>query len=167
MTGPNAPEVRRWVADVERELDEIDEALGPLVERQVAVTERLGLLKRLLASLTAKDAGPTASAIAVIGSGSAAHPNGSIRDRVRAHVVEILGEVGRPLHINEIHAEFIKRGFEVPGAGKANNITAHLSDAVGIVSTTRGYYATKNADQSDSAMRYPVIDQSRGKRARG
>jgi hypothetical protein len=167
MTGPHATEVEKWIADVERELGELDAALGPLVERHVAVSERLGLLKRLLASLTVKDAG-----IALVGSGasgmvSAAQPNGTVRARVQAHVLAILSEVGTPLHINDIHAEFIKRGFEVPGAGKPNNITVHLSDAAGIVSTARGYYTANDVDRSDSAVRYPVVDQSRGKRAHG
>ena len=167
VTGPSVNDVERWLADLERELREIDAALGPLVERQVAVTERLGLLKRLLASLTTKDVGSAAAATAVTTSGPVTHTNGSIRERVQAHAAEILGQVGRPLHINEIHAEFLKRGFEVPGAGKPNNITVHLSDADGIVSTARGYYATKHPKQSDSGVRYPVVDESRGKRAHG
>ena len=31
----------------------------------------------------------------------------------------------------------------------------------------RGYYATKHPKQSDSGVRYPVVDESRGKRAHG
>ncbi len=167
MAGPNAGEVERWVEDLERELGEIDAALAPLVERQVALTERLGLLRRLSASITSKEVGSARAAVAGTNGSRAAQITSSIRDRVQTYARQILGEAGKPLHINEIHTEFIKRGFEVPGAGKPNNITVHLSNAEGIISPARGYYATRAADQSNSDIRYPVVDESRGKRAHG
>jgi hypothetical protein len=91
----------------------------------------------------------------------------SVRDRVQAQAAEILTEAGRPLHITELHAEFIKRGFEVPGAGKPNNVTVHLSDAADIVSTSRGYYGVKVVMQPESTVKYPVADESRGRRGHG
>jgi hypothetical protein len=162
--GPTAEQVKTWILEIENELVEIDSAITPLIERQAAVTERLGLLRRLLASLSPA---PGALRRGDDTDGQAAtQSGGSVRDRVQAHALEILADAGRPLHINEIHAEFIKRGFEVPGAGKPNNITVHLSDALGIVSTTRGHYATSGSTQSKTDVRYPVIDESR-KRAHG
>ncbi len=163
---PNADEVARWVAAVERELAQIDAALAPLVERQAALIERLGLLKRLLASVGAIDA-PPARTESHVGRVTLGRVYSSVRERVQAQAANILADAGRPLHINELHAEFIKRGFEVPGAGKPNNITVHLSDAADILSTSRGYYGVKVLLQADPAVRYPVADESRGRRAHG
>lgn len=165
MGGPNSNDVAGWIEAVEIEIGELDAALTPLVEKHAALTERLGLLKRLMSSLTDKGGnGPAETA--AIGSLQTARASASIRERVQAHAREILTEAGRPLHINEIHGEFIKRGFEVPGAGKPNNITVHLADAAGIVSTARGYYGAQ-AVEVDSEVRYPVVDESMRKRARG
>ena len=164
MKGPTATDVAAWISDVDGELAEIDAALVPLVERQAALIERLGLLKRLLTSM---DAAPAKKDSPMNGVVAPARVYETVRDRVQLHVAEILVDVGRPLHINEIHAEFIKRGFEVPGAGKPNNITVHLSDATEILSPSRGYYAIKNAGQPDSTVRYPVADESRGRPAHG
>lgn len=167
MKSPTATDIVAWISDVEGDLAQIEAALVPLVERQSALTERLGLLKRLLTSVAAIDATPAGKESPVNGGPPPARIYGSTRERVQVHVAEILVDLGRPLHINEIHAEFIKRGFEVPGAGKPNNITVHLSDAAEILSPSRGYYAIKDAGHPDSTVRYPVSDESRGRRAHG
>ncbi len=167
MKGPTATDVGAWISNVEGELAKIEGALAPLVERQAALIERLGLLKRLLTSVAAVDAAPANRESLVNGGNAPARIHASVRERVQVHAAEILVDVGRPLHINEIHAAFIERGFEVPGAGKPNNITVHLSDAPEIFSTSRGFYAIKGSGQGDSTVRYPVADESRGKRAHG
>ncbi len=71
------------------------------------------------------------------------------------------------MHINDIHAEFIRRGLPVPGAGKPNNITVHLAGADGVRSTARGVYSIRDDASPEVPMRYPVVDNSRGRRARG
>jgi len=167
VKGPTATDIAEWIADVEGDLAQIDAALVPLVERQAALVERLGLLKRLLNSMAAAAATPATQESAANGSSSPARIYSSVRERVQVHAAEILIDLGRPMHINEIHAEFIKRGFEVPGAGKPNNITVHLSDATEILSPSRGYYAVKDIAQPDSTVRFPVADESRGRRAHG
>ena len=159
-------EVSTWIAQIEAELAQLDAELAPLLDRQTALAERLGLLKRLLASLSA-DAHPLAGVPAATAAGSPARVYASVRDRVQAHASEILTEAERPLHINEIHAEFIRRGYEVPGAGKPNNITVHLSHADSIDSTSWGYYAVKADRQPESTVKYPVVDESRTRRAHG
>ena len=136
--------------------------MSPLVERQVGLTERLGLLRRLLSSVTTTVTSERESS--AYGAPGPARNFASVRERVRTDVSEILEGAGRPLHINEIHAEFIKRGLEVPGAGKPNNITVHLSEAPAIRSTARGYYELAGTTDSHTDMRYPVVDESRSKR---
>lgn len=158
-------EVSTWIAQVEGELARVDAELAPLVEKQTALAERLGLLKRLLASLSA-DSHPLAGVPLATAVVSPVRVYPSVRDRVQAHASEILAEAGRPLHINEIHAEFIRRGYEVPGAGKPNNITVHLSHSDSIDSTSWGHYAVK-ADRQPESLRYPVVDESRTRLAHG
>ncbi len=167
MGGPRAEQIRSWIAGVEVEIREVDAAVAPLVERQAALTERLGLLKRLLTSLSTVDPPRAPSEVAVNGTAQVIRTGGSVRERVQSHALEILREAGKPLHINDLHAEFIKRGFEVPGAGKPNNITVHLSEAAGMVSPARGYYAAREALATDFRVRFPVVDQTKAKRARG
>jgi hypothetical protein len=53
---------------------------------------------------------------------------------------EILRAEGRPLHINDLHARFLERGFTVPGAGKPVNLIVHLRSAEEIASPMRGVY---------------------------
>jgi len=148
-------EVRRWILDVNVEAKELENQLAPLLERQRALEERLGILKRLLATL-ANDAPRGGGEVVPNG-----HPDtdgfASVRDRVIRHGVEILQEADGPLHINDIHAEFVKRGYEIPGAGKPVNITVHLSSAESVVSPNRGYYALRPR----RAAREPVRDESR------
>lgn len=91
------------------------------------------LLKELLASF-----GDDRARVArKVGRGSALE---STRDRVHRQAVEILSLAGRAMHSNDLHAEFLRRGFNVPGAGRSNNITVHLSAWPDIVSPERGLY---------------------------
>lgn len=166
MTGPNESAVTGWIAEVQDELAQVDSELAPLLEKQSALTERLGLLKRLLATLGG-DSREKANDSGRDGATAYIRTYPTVRERVQSQVAEILAAAGGQLHINDIHAEFIKRGFEVPGAGKPNNITVHLSDAASISSTARGYYELKGSNHAQSTIRYPVADETRSRRTRG
>ena len=166
MGEPDAAAIESWIIAVERELAQVDSQLAPLVERQAGLNERLGLLRRLLGSLstvTSQEAAVRMPAPAA----SAARVLTTVRERVQAEATSILRDAGGPLHINQIHAEFIRRGFQVPGAGKPNNITVHLANAPDLRSTARGVYELVNTDNGLLAIRYPVVDRSKAKQARG
>lgn len=167
MGGPQESDVAAWINAVEQDLARLGSELVPLLERQSALTERLGLLKRLLTSISVPAAGDAPTKSPVIQGGGTARTTMSVHERVQADAIAILSGAATPMHINDIHAEFIRRGLEVPGAGKPNNITVHLSDAPGIRSTARGFYTLDDATTESSTMRYPVIDQSRGRRTHG
>jgi len=68
-----------------------------------------------------------------------------IGPRVRRQVREILTDAGGELSINDIHAEFLRRGYDVPGQGRPANITIHLSGSEEITSPARGLYRLKPA----------------------
>lgn len=45
---------------------------------------------------------------------------------VKEHVYEILSQTKRPMNIKEIHAEFLRRGYPIPGKGTHFNILVHI-----------------------------------------
>lgn len=139
---PDARQIEVWISSVRNDLEEIENEIQPLMERRSELRKQLELLRKLRSSLHQPTDGSEAD--------SEARPSpeawsyNSVGDRVRAQVRQILEEAGRPLHINKIHAEFQKRGFEIPGAGKPNNITVHISrrDSDSDIATPkRGLYA--------------------------
>lgn len=136
--GEQVEEVDRLIAETQELLDEIAERLSPLLAEQARGQERLRLLKELRstfpAGVYADDArgGP----MRLVG-GSAK----SVRGRVQACVGQLLEESTAPLHTNDLHRLFLERGWPIPGAGRPGNISAHLTDASGIYSPRRGYWA--------------------------
>ncbi|MBI3648452.1 MAG: hypothetical protein HY240_06880 [Actinobacteria bacterium] len=135
---PSREQVLQWIEAVQEDLDRLHERLGPLLEKQRRLEARQALLKDLLSSFevpgkTLLEDGTRPWAVSV-------QPAGSIGDYVRDRAEEILREAGGPLHINEIHAEFGRRSYHIPGAGRPVNLIVHLRKASGIVSPARGMY---------------------------
>lgn len=60
---------------------------------------------------------------------------------VREMAHRILSESPRPLHISEIHQQFVDRGYPIPGSGTPFNILAHLVNNKSFVRVARGTYA--------------------------
>jgi hypothetical protein len=136
---PSRPQVVAWLEAVRQELERLQDRLAPLLEEQRRLEARQALLKDLLSSF---EASPKASSEDATRSWAlTVQPAGSIGEYVRERAQEILREAARPLHINELHAEFERRGFHVPGAGKPVNLIVHLRNHSGIVSPGRGMYA--------------------------
>jgi len=135
--GVNPEEVRRWLEDLERRDAEIQATLNPLLQEQAAIHKRQRLLTELLASFNASVSTRSTSANRPLTSET-------VGEQVRKNVRLVLEAVpSGTLHINEIHAEFIKRGFEIPGQGRPANITAHLTRDADIVSPQRGVYGLR------------------------
>ena len=136
-----ADEVRTWLGAVESDLRKLDEKLEPLLDEQRRLEERQALLQGLLRSFDqVATNGPTPPPKAA----------GSVARYVIDRAVEILREEGRPVHINDLHAKFIGRGFTVPGAGKPVNLIVHLRGAEEIASPMRGIYGL--VDQVDAGL---------------
>lgn len=109
--------------------------MQPLLDEQRRLEDREALLRDLLRSFEspASKNGSTESA-------STPAAAGSIGQYVVDRAVEILRETGEPLHINDLHARFLARGFTVPGAGTPANLIVHLRKASEIASPQRGMY---------------------------
>ncbi len=60
---------------------------------------------------------------------------------VREMAQKVLSESARPLHISEIHEQFVARGYAIPGSGTPFNILAHLVNDKSFVRVARGTYA--------------------------
>lgn len=131
---PSVTQIRAWISYEEHLLSEIRSRLDLLKVDERQIEDRLAGLRQLHAAyepvkVKEQAEGRTAPAI----------PR-SVTQTVRDRVREILRESSDPVHINDIHRAFGERGWPVPGAGTAANITAHLSHAPDIVSPRRGFY---------------------------
>jgi hypothetical protein len=60
---------------------------------------------------------------------------------VRETAQRILLDAKRPLHISEIHKQFLDNGYAIPGSGTPFNILAHLVNDKSFVRVARGTYA--------------------------
>ena len=60
---------------------------------------------------------------------------------VREMTHRILSQSNRPLHISEIHKQFLSNGYPIPGSGTPFNILAHLVNNKAFVRVARGTYA--------------------------
>lgn len=132
-TGPAPAQLELWLEQLDGALADVQARLEPVLAEQARLQERRLLLKELLASFG--DDRTTANH--KVGRAGALE---SIRDRVHRQAVEILSQAGRAMHSSELLAEFQRRGYGVPGAGRSNNITVHLSDWPDVGSPERGMY---------------------------
>lgn len=137
MAGPTPEQVQEWLDEVEGEISAVHAQLEPLIAEQSRLQERRTILKELLASF----ADVTSSSESRLAAPAAASE--TVRERVHRQAVEIFREAGGAVHINDLHAEFVKRGLDVPGAGRPANITVHLSGWEDIVSPERGMYGLR------------------------
>jgi hypothetical protein len=139
---PTREQVVAWLTSVRRDIETVQGRLAPLMEQQHRLEARQLLLTDLLSSYDAGDlpARKSPSDNAAGPPSQLSRSSGSIGRAVRRRAEEILRAAGRPLHINELHAEFLRRGFPVPGAGKPVNLIVHLRKSDTIVSPARGIY---------------------------
>jgi len=78
---------------------------------------------------------------------------------VKDHVYEILKDANRPMNINEIHAEFLRRGYAIPGKGTPFNILVHVNREVKgsksnrFVWVGRGTYAIKETNSNKKSAK--------------
>lgn len=138
---PGAGDVDAWLAAVRADLRRVAAAIEPLLQEQTQLRDREALLIKLLQSLTSAGSAAEQTNASGTASQTSARPEGSILEYVRSCVLEVLRENGGPMHINDIHAKFLSKGFRVPGAGRPANLTAHLGRCSGITSPSRGFYA--------------------------
>jgi hypothetical protein len=64
----------------------------------------------------------------------------SVRATVQRDAATVLREHGQPMTIADLHAEFIRRKYLLPGRGTATNLIPHLQASDEFVRPQRGTY---------------------------
>lgn len=151
LAGPSPEAVKSWLTEIDGRIKSIQHQIEPLLVEQGRLRERRKLLSELLTSFGEDAPGPLVGndSQTVLYAPSTAPVAGrkeTVRDRVHREVVAVLKELGGgPIHINDLLIEYVKRGYKVPGQGKAANISVHLSGWDDIENPERGIYGLANA----------------------
>jgi hypothetical protein len=160
---PSRQTIESWIAGEEANLQDIKDRLKPLVEQERQTVDRLAGLKSLLILYSGEpdiNVSPEILSQSILSVSTPAVGQRrlqSVGDKVRAQVREILAASAEPMHINDIHQQFLNRGWTVPGAGTPANITAHLPASRDIVSPSRGIYSLQEAarEPKESQLKQP------------
>lgn len=113
-------QVIAWKADLEAEIKLLSEKVQELTTDLQKKREQLDLLRKLIDSESGTNR--TISLVPVSGA-RAGVKSLEVKDRV----YEILRQANRPMNIKEIHAEFVRAGYAIPGRGTPFNILVHMS----------------------------------------
>jgi hypothetical protein len=133
---------RRWVSEAEAEVARLNDE-AERVGRQLAdARRRLALLHEVLATVTNSPAAVQTDVELL-----------STRERVIRHTERILRDATVPMRIGDIHAEFIRRGYALPGRGSPTNLVAHLGQTDRIARLSRGVYALPAPNEAHVAER--------------
>lgn len=126
----DADTIRGWIAQAEADLAKRTAEAEEIQRRIAQARVQLGLMYELLATVTGEPAPARPDA-----------PGGpSVRVRVVDSVVRILRDYGKPMRVEDIHAEFLRRELPLPGRGTPANIVAHLVDRGLFTRPRRGVY---------------------------
>src|SRR6266550_4626749 len=112
--------VRTWISAAEQEVAELDSDAALLQHRLAQARKRLMLYHEILSALTKMPVAVSEQELRI---------GRSVRERTLADAAEILRTAGRPMRIQDIHTEFIRRGKPLPGRGTPTNIIAHLGSS--------------------------------------
>jgi|SRR5579859_1166522 len=74
---------------------------------------------------------------------------------VKSLARQIIEDAGKPLHISEIHRQFLERGYAIPGEGTPFNILAHIVRDKALARVARGTYAL--AVNTPESARLPIV----------
>ncbi len=134
--------VRRWVSEAEAEVARLNDEAERVGRQLAEARRRLALLHEVLASVTnSPDAIQTDVELV------------STRERVIRDTERILREAKVPMRIGDIHAEFIRRGYALPGRGSPTNLVAHLGQTDRITRLSRGVYALPAPNEANVSER--------------
>jgi hypothetical protein len=136
--------IRGWITRAEAEVADLSQQADRIQAEVKEARRRLMLLYEVLATVTSS---PVPVSNEQLGGGR------SIRQRAQANAEEILRAHGKPMSIQHIHAEFIRRGMPLPGRGSPTNILAHLSASDRFSRKGRGVYGLTEWDLSSHSAK--------------
>jgi len=122
-----------WESGLQREVERLQTERNRIDAELQRATKKLDLVRQM----RSLNDGSAADTYAASTSVDVRATPSSVREM--AH--RILSESGRPLHISEIHQQFLARGHAIPGSGTPFNILAHLVNDKSFVRVARGTYA--------------------------
>lgn len=116
--------LKKWKSSLEAEVLTMKNKIQSLNAELQRKGQQIELICKLIDSADGSISNPVAKIRESVAGSGASHfvTPGQVKD----HVYEILAEAKRPMNINEIHAEFVRRGCAIPGKGTAFNILVHI-----------------------------------------
>ena len=134
--------VRRWVSEAEAEVARLSDEVETAGRKLTDARRRVTLLHEVLAAVTNSPDAIQADVELI-----------STRERVIRDTERILRDTKAPMRIGDIHAEFIRRGYALPGRGSPTNLVAHLGQTDRISRMSRGVYALPAPDEAQTMER--------------
>jgi len=142
----DADSLRAWIARAEDQVQHLAEAAEKAQRDLIEGRRQLMLLYERLAAVTN-------APVPVSGQGMARAR--STRERVQSDAEAILKEHGVPMHINQLLAEFVRRGLPLPGRGTPTNIVVHLTASDRFSRKGRGTYGLAEWDRPSHSASPP------------
>ena len=131
--------LREWKGSLEAEVLKLRDEIQFLNSQVQKKNQQIELISRLIDS----EDGSSSKTVETVREVSEGLPSSQniTPSQVKDHVYEILAETKRPMNINEIHSEFIRRGFAIPGKGTSFNILVHIGRELKLGRRARFYRA--------------------------
>jgi hypothetical protein len=131
--------IRGWIARAEADAKELAEQAEAIQAQLAEARRRLMLFYEMLAAATNSPVPVSSEEMGLAR---------STRNRVWDHAEQILVAHGRPMRIQDIHTQFVRSGYPLPGRGTPTNIVAHLVAAPERFSRpSRGVYGVAEWDR--------------------
>jgi len=145
----DARKLSEWEKTLESERGELLLKRAQVDEQLQKISRKIELLQQMRSLdevRTLKE--PTESA----GANNTGGDNRATPTFVREMARKILTESGVPLHISEIHKQFLANGYLIPGSGTPFNILAHLVNDKSFARVARGTYALAGDVPADQVL---------------
>src|SRR5664280_2302600 len=126
-----------WEGVLKSEMEELNQRRQELDVQLQRASRKLELVRQMRSLEESPQLEGAQSSPAEIVSVEKRPTPSSVREMAR----KIVAEAGHPLHITEIHRQFLDRGYPIPGGGTSFNILAHIVNDKTFVRVARGTYA--------------------------
>src|SRR5439155_22121491 len=138
-TSMDIDRLKEWESSLEAEVLTIRERIQSLNAELQRKSQQTELIRRLIESASGSSSHPIE--MVARPNGTSASPQVVTPNQVKDHAYEILRERKGPMNINEIHGEFLRRGYPIPGKGTSFNILVHVSRELKLGKKSRFYRA--------------------------
>ncbi len=138
-TNMEPEKLHEWRSSLEADVLKLKDEIQSLNSQLQKKNQQIELISRLIDSAV----GSSPRALETVPDVSTGLPTSQMvtPGQVKDHVYEILAETKRPMNINEIHSEFLRRGYRIPGKGTSFNILVHIGRELKLGRSARFYRA--------------------------